>query len=107
MILNLFYFAKVKQNNKFERDGYDIRSECEINFEQAVLGDKIDIETVEGVVKLKIPAGTQSGTIFKIKNKGISNLRGSGKGDHFVKVKIKTPTNLSRKQKNLLKEIGL
>jgi len=104
---DLYLKINVKQDNKFKRDEYDIRSESEINFEQAVFGDKIDIETVEGVVKLKIPAGTQSGTIFKIRNKGIANLRGTGKGDHFVKVKIKTPTNLSRKQKNLLKEIRL
>ena len=78
-----------------------------ISFTQASLGDKIDVETIEGDVKLKIPAGTQSSTIFKLRGKGISRLRSSGHGDHFVEVKVKIPNSLNRKQKQLLKELNL
>jgi len=104
---DLYLRIRVKNDQRFERDGYNIRSRSEINFAQATLGDKIDIETVDGVVKLKIPAGTQSGTIFKIKAKGITKLRGYGKGDHLVKVIVVIPLNLNREQKSLLKKMNL
>jgi molecular chaperone DnaJ len=71
------------------------------------LGDKIEVATVHGPVSLKIPAGTQSGTIFKLRGKGVPRLRAGGTGDHFVKARIKTPQNLTRKQKKLLSELGL
>jgi molecular chaperone DnaJ len=104
---DLYLRIRVENSKDFVREGYDIKTQKEISFTQAALGDKIEIETIEGKVKLKIPAGTQSGTIFKIKNKGVVRLQGSGKGDHFVKVRIKTPTTLNRKQKELLKELSL
>jgi molecular chaperone DnaJ len=97
----------VTNDKRFERHGYDVNSKSEINFTNAVLGAKIAVETVEGEVSLKIPAGTQSGTTFKIRGKGIQKLRGSGKGDHFVKVNIKTPTSINRKQKKLLEDLDL
>ena len=84
-----------------------IKSEKIISFTQAALGDKIEIDTIEGKVKLKIPAGTQSGTVFKLRNKGIQRLRQGGKGDHFVTVKINTPKSLNRRQKEILKELNL
>ncbi len=104
---DLYLEVAVSKDDRFDRDGYDVRSNAEISFTQAALGDKIEIETVDGSVVLKIPAGTQSATIFKIKGKGITKLRGGGKGDHYIKAKIKTPTSLSRKQKGLLKELDL
>lgn len=104
---DLYIRMNVRDDSRFERDGYDVRSEKEISFAQAVLGDKIDIETVEGMVSLKIPAGTQSGTIFKLRNKGINSLRGRGKGDHLVTIKVKIPTKISRQQKQLIEELGL
>jgi len=104
---DLFLKIRVEKDVRFTRDGYDVYSEAKINFVQASLGDKINIETVEGEVKLKIPEGTQSGTVFKIKGKGITKLRGYGKGDHFVKVIVLTPVNLNREQRNLLKKINL
>ena len=102
---DLYLRIRVRPDKRFERDGYDIRSRLEISFTQAALGDKIEVETVEGPVSLKIPAGTQSGTTFKLKSKGITRLQGSGRGDHFVKIHVKTPTNLTRKQKESLKDI--
>ena len=104
---DLYIKVQVRESNKFKRDDYDIKSSVFISFTQASLGDKIDVETIEGDVKLKIPAGTQSSTIFKLRGKGISRLRASGHGDHFVEVKVKIPNSLNRKQKQLLKELNL
>lgn len=104
---DLYLRVQVKADPKFERDGYDIRSKEKISFTSAALGDKIEVETVEGPVKLKIPAGTQPGTIFKIKGKGIHQLRGGGKGDHYARVNVVVPKNLTRKQKELIKEMGV
>ncbi len=103
---DLYIIVRVKPDKRWDRDSYDIRSQTEISFTQAALGDKIKITTVDGEVNLKIPAGTQSDTIFKLRNKGIPRLRGGGRGDHFVKVIVKTPTGLNRKQKKLLEEFA-
>ncbi|RLC39205.1 molecular chaperone DnaJ [Candidatus Falkowbacteria bacterium] len=104
---DLYIKIQVKSDSRFERQGYDIKTKIKISFTQAVLGDKINIETVDGLVKLKIPTGTQSGTVFKLRGKGVTKLQGSGKGDHYVEVIIKTPSFVTRKQKELLKELNL
>lgn len=104
---DLYLKVEVTPSSNFKRDGFDVKSEVDISFTQAALGDKIDIETVHGPVKLKIPAGAESGTVFKLRNKGIERLQQSGTGDHLVTVNIKTPRNLSRKQKELLKELNI
>lgn len=104
---DLYVRIQVTPNPKFQRDGYDIRTETEISIKQAVLGDKIEIETIKGAVKLKIPEGTQSGTIFKLKEKGLPRLRSYGQGDHYVKVKVKIPKSLTKKQKTLLTELNI
>lgn len=104
---DLYIKVRVKTDKRFEREGYDIRSRAKISFTQAVMGDKIEIETVEGAIKLKIPAGTQPGTVFKLRDKGITKLRGSGKGDHFVEVQVDVPKTITRQQKRLLEELGL
>lgn len=103
---DLYLKIKVTPSIKFKRDGYDISSIEEISFSQAALGDKIEVETVSGKVKLKIPPGTQSHTVFKLKNKGVIRLQGRGQGDHLVKIIIKTPTSLNREQKRLIQELG-
>lgn len=104
---DLFLHVKVKPYKKFIRDNYDIRTEQNINIVQASLGDKIDVETIHGLIKLKIPSGTQSGTIFRLKNRGVIKLHGRGTGNHFVKIKVDIPVTLTRKQKELLKELNL
>ena len=110
---DLYIKIRVMPSKIFERDGYDIKSQTEISFTQAVLGDKIEIETVEGSISLKIPEGTQSGTIFKLAGKGINKLRGSGsfgstkKGDHYVKIKVIIPKNLNRSQKKVIKDLNI
>ncbi|MBD3247832.1 molecular chaperone DnaJ [Candidatus Falkowbacteria bacterium] len=104
---DLYIRMKVDPNKELERNGYDIKSTVEITFTQAALGDKIDIKTIHGDVSLKIPEGTQSGTVFKLKGKGVQILNGRGNGDHLVEVVIRTPKGLSKKQKEALKELDI
>ena len=89
---------------KFKREGYDIVTNEEISFSQAALGDELEIETVEGLVKIKIPQGTQPETLIRLRGKGVKTLRGAGHGDHYMRIKIVIPKNLTGKQKELLKE---
>jgi len=104
---DLYLKMRVAESKKFHREGYNITTKKEISFTQAALGDKIEIETIHGNVNLKIPEGTQSGTIFKLRSKGVKELSGRGHGDHLVEVIVKTPKNLNKKQKTLLKELGV
>lgn len=99
---DLYIVIRVKRHEFFERDGDDIYCEIPLTFTQAALGDEIEIPTLMEKVKLKIPAGTQTGTFFRLRNKGVPHLRGSGQGDQHVKVVIVTPTRLSDEQKELL-----
>jgi len=103
---NLYIRTRVKTDARFNRQGYDIITEKEINFTKAALGAKIEVETVDGPVELKIPEGTQSGTVFRLAGKGVPRLRERGRGDHLVKVTVKIPKGLSRKQRKVLEELG-
>lgn len=103
---DLYVFISVKPHKKFKRSGFDVIGEVDINFVQAALGDEILVPTLDGLVKLKIPEGTQSGTTFRLRGRGITRLRGAGRGDHHVDVRVLTPTNLSEKQKEILAEFG-
>lgn len=103
---DLYLKIKVVPDPRFKRSGFDIITKTEISFSQAALGGKIDIETIDGNVKLKIPEGTQSGKVFRLKGRGVPHLQSRGRGDQLVEVTVKTPTRLSRKQKELLKELN-
>jgi molecular chaperone DnaJ len=103
---DLYIHFQVERDPLFKRDGNNIHSTIKINMTQAALGDKIEIETIDGKVNLKIPAGTQSNKIFILKGKGATSLRRAGRGDHFVEVKINIPENLNKKQKELLEEFA-
>lgn len=96
--------VQVQPHEKFQREGYDIVTEENISMTQAALGDTVSVETVNGKVKLKIPEGTQPGTIIRIKEKGVPHVRGNAKGDHYVRIGVEIPQKLSKKQKELLKE---
>ncbi len=102
---DLYITIHISRHSLFERKGDDIYYRLETSFSQAALGDNIAIPTLSGKVKLKIPSGVQSGEIIKLRGKGLSHLRGWGKGDMFVVVQVKTPERLSAKQKQLLDEL--
>ena len=102
---DLYVVVHVKSHEIFERRGDNILYETKISFPQAALGTKIEVPTLDGEAILKIPSGTQSGTIFRLRRKGIPHLHGWGKGDQFVNVVIETPKKLTRKQKKLLKQL--
>jgi DnaJ-class molecular chaperone len=94
----------VSPDKKFQREGYDIVTEQDISFPQAALGDEVVVETVQGEVKIRIPAGTQPNTLIRLSGKGVPYLQSSGTGDHYVRVKVTVPKNLSKRQKELLEE---
>ncbi|MGE8206191.1 molecular chaperone DnaJ [Heyndrickxia sp. NPDC080065] len=101
---DLYVVFHVREHEFFERDGDDIYCEVPITFSQAALGDEIEVPTLHGKVKLKVPAGTQTGTKFRLRGKGVPNVRGYGVGDQHIHVKVVTPTKLTEKQKQLLRE---
>ncbi len=103
---SLYVDFSVKPHKLFRRDGADILCESAINFAQAALGDEIAIPSLNGEQTLKIPAGTQSGKIFRIKGKGVSQVNGRGKGDQFVKVFVITPGGLDKQQQQLFQELA-
>lgn len=103
---DLIVVITVRPHHIFERDGYNLHCEVPITFVEATLGAKILIPTLDGKGELTIPEGTQSGTIFSIKGKGIQNINGRGKGDLFITVEIEVPKNLNKKQKEILSTFG-
>ena len=102
---DLYVVVHVKPHEFFVRRGDNILYETTISFPEASLGTKIPIPTLSGEANLKIPSGTQSGTVFRLKSKGVPHLNGWGKGDQFVNIVVKTPTKLSKKQKRLMEEL--
>ncbi len=102
---NFTLVCQVSPSSRFRRRGYDIVTEHEITFSQAALGTVTEIETVEGNIKIRIPAGTQPGTQIRLRGKGIKHVSGHGQGDHYVIIRLKIPTKLSRDQKRLLEEL--
>lgn len=103
---DVYIIFKVKKHNLFVREGNDVSYELPISFTEAALGAKVEIPTLEGKEIYTIPEGTETGTVFKLSGRGISDVNGNGKGDLFFKVKIITPKNLTEKQKKLLKEFS-
>ncbi|GGK18405.1 chaperone protein DnaJ [Caldalkalibacillus thermarum] len=103
---DLYILLRVRKHEFFERDGQDIYCEMPITFVQAALGDEIEVPTLTGRVKLKIPPGTQSGTYFRLRGKGVPANRNRREGDQHVKVKVVTPTKLTERQKELLREFA-
>lgn len=103
---DLYVVFHVKEHEFFERDGDDIYCEVPLTFSQAALGDEIEVPTLHGKVKLKVPSGTQTGTKFRLRGKGVPNVRGHGVGDQHIHVKVVTPTKLTEKQKQLLREFS-
>ncbi|MFP4021096.1 MAG: molecular chaperone DnaJ [Halanaerobium sp.] len=103
---DLYIVIDVQDHEIFDRKGDDLYCEVPISFVQATLGDKIKVPTLEGKVQFDIPEGTQPGTTFRLKNKGIQHLNGYGRGDQYIKVKVLIPKELDNKQKELLTEFA-
>ena len=103
---DLLVTVSVRAHALFERDGSSVLLELPISFAQAALGAELEVPTLDGKVKYNIPEGTQTGSIFRLRGKGIPYINGSGRGDQFVTVTVETPRNLTREQKELLREFA-
>ena len=103
---DLYVQIQVLSHEVFERDGQHLYCEAPISFEDAALGSEIEIPTLDGKVKIKIPEGTQTGKLFRLKGMGVKKIRSSAVGDLLCRVTVETPLNLDSKQKALLKELG-
>jgi len=101
---DLYVFIDVLKHKYFEREDDDILLEIPISVTQAMLGDEVEVPTLEGKAMLKIPKGTQPETTFRMKNKGIQHLNHPGTGDQLVKIKVEIPEKLTKKQETLIKE---
>jgi molecular chaperone DnaJ len=103
---DLYVLLSVREHPIFSRDGNDVICEIPISFTQAALGCEIEVPSLDGRLNLKIPEGTQSAKTFRMRGKGIPSLQGYGRGDQLVVIRVETPVNLSRKQKDLLEEFA-
>ena len=103
---DLYVVIQTESHPIFVRDNLDIICDIPISFVQAALGAEIDVPTLDGKVKMKIPSGTQSGKVFRMKGKGIKDVQGLQQGDQHVRVIVETPTRLTAKQKELLKDFA-
>ena len=101
---DLYIVVNVKPHKLFKREGYNLLLDFPISFVTAALGGDVQVPTLSGPIKYRIPEGTQPGTEFRIKGQGIQQLRGSGKGDLVLKVKVEIPRRLTNKQKDLLRD---
>ncbi|MGB9809203.1 MAG: DnaJ C-terminal domain-containing protein, partial [Caldanaerobacter sp.] len=101
---DLYIVIHVKPHEIFRREGYDVYVKIPISFADAALGGEIKIPTLDGVVSFTIPEGTQTGSKFKLRGKGIPHIGGRGRGDQIVEVYVEVPKRLTEKQRELLKE---
>jgi len=105
---DLHVSLRVAEHRAFRRDGLDVRSELAISFPQAALGAVIDVPTLDGMVKMRIPEGTQPGRVFRIRGRGIPQASGktAPRGDHLVHIQVEVPTELTARQRELIEELG-
>ncbi len=101
---DLYVEIRVNPHKLFEREGADLSTEVPISFATATLGGEVELPTLDGHVSLKIPAGTQSGKVFRLRNKGVTTVRDARQGDLFARVSVETPVNLSSDQKDILEK---
>jgi len=103
---DLFVIISVRPHHLFERHGSDLLCDVHVDITQAILGSEIDVPTLNGNVKMKVPAGTQSGRTFRLRDKGMPDVRSRGRGDELVRVVVDTPTSLSTKERQLIQELA-
>ena len=103
---DLLVTVNVRPDKTFTREGNNIYITTDISFAQAALGAQVEVPTLDGPVELTIPEGTQSGSVFRLRGKGVPNLRGGSRGDEYVTANVVTPKGLNSRQKELLREFG-
>lgn len=103
---DLYVFIYVKEHPFFKREGNDIICEIPLTYTQVALGTEISVPTMNGIKKLKIPAGTQSESMIRLRGLGVPDLNGYGKGDQYIKVKVVIPKKLSKNQRRLLEDLA-
>jgi molecular chaperone DnaJ len=103
---DLILRAKVGEHSLFKRQGYDVHTEIPVKFTEAALGAEIDVPSVRGSAKLRVPAGTRNGQVLRLRGMGIPKMDGSGRGDQLVKVRLVTPSKLTREQKECLERVA-
>jgi molecular chaperone DnaJ len=103
---DLYLVVQVLPHQTFQREGRDVVTQVVATLPQAMLGAELSVPTLEGGVMMRIPAGTQSGTTFRLRGKGMPDLRGKGAGDELVKVSVEIPRRLSSRQKELIEELA-
>ena len=103
---DLLITVMVQPDETFRREGVDVFCDAPITFAQAVLGATLEIPTIDGKVKYDLPEGTQTGTVFRLRGKGIPVLNGRGRGDQYVTVNVETPRNLTKEQKEALRSFS-
>jgi DnaJ-class molecular chaperone len=105
---DLHVLIRIAEHGLFRRDGADVRSEHAISFTQAALGAVVDVQTLDGAVKMRIPEGTQPGRVFRIRGRGIPQAAGKNapRGDHLVQIQVEVPTELSPRQRELIEELA-
>ena len=103
---DLLVAIRIRPDPQFRREGTTVLYEQPVSFYQAALGAELEIPTIDGKVKYTLPAGTQTGTTFRLRGKGIPELRGRGRGDQYVTVKVQVPTSLTAEQKEALHAFG-
>ncbi|MDP8265195.1 MAG: molecular chaperone DnaJ [Candidatus Aceula lacicola] len=101
---DLYVYIRVREDEIFKREGHDVYINLPLHFIKAALGAEVSVPTLGGNVKMKIPTGTQSGKMFRLRAKGMPDLRGRGVGDQYVRVMLQVPTKLSKEQKKILEE---
>ncbi len=103
---DLYVVVSVREHEVFHREGNDVACEIPVNFPQVALGAEVDVPTLEGSAKMKIPPGTQSGAVFRMRGKGIPDLHGYGRGDQLIRIVVQTPRKLTARQRELLEELA-
>jgi molecular chaperone DnaJ len=103
---DLYVFLHVKEHDVFEREGNDLFCEVPMRFSVAALGGELEVPTLDGKASIKIPAGTQGGTLFRLRERGVPTLNGGKKGDLHVRVQVEVPTKLNSEQQDKLREFS-
>jgi molecular chaperone DnaJ len=103
---DLFVVMTVREHPLFERDGPDLHCDVPVSFVQASLGDDIEVPTLEGKVDLKLPPGTQTGKVLRLRGRGLPSLRSSQRGDQLLRIFVETPSKLTKRQRELLQEFA-